>query len=370
MKVSFSKENMLYGIQKVDKAVSNKTTLPILTGICFETVDNSTLKLSATDLEIGIECSIKCNVEKPGAVVLSASMFSEIIKKLPEQEISLEVTDNHKAKITCGNSYFNISGSSIEDFPKLPEIKQEKVIKISQGLFKDMIKQTIFAVSTDETRHVLMGELLEINNDSLKLVALDGYRIAIREGKGEDALNIERDIIIPGKTLNEFGKILSSNTDDYFTVSLTDNQIMFDLGDTIVVSRLLDGEFVNYEQVIPQEFNTVVKVNRNGIINSIDRAYLVAREGKGNNLIKIEIRDGVINITSNSEIGEVKEQVEAEVSGEDLVIAFNSKYIMDALKATDSDEVVMQFINEVNPCVIKPMDVNNQLNLVLPVKIR
>lgn len=370
MRILFTKENMLYGLQRVEKAVSSKTTLPILTGICFETVDSTKLRLMATDLEIGIECIIPCAVENQGAVVLSASMFSEIIKKLPEEEIILEVGEKNKTTITCGNSLFNIAGSSVEDFPRLPDIKEEKIIKISQGLFKDMIWQTIFAVSTDETRHILMGELFEIRSEKIKLVALDGYRIAIREGRGESSLNLERDVIIPGKTLNEFAKILSPDNDKYFTVSLTENQVLFDMGDTRVVSRLLDGEFVNYNQVIPRQFNTVAEVNRSSIINSIERAYLIARESKGNNLIRLKIDNGSITITSNSDIGEVREQVEARTSGDDLMIAFNSKYLLDALKATDSEEVKMEFINEVNPCVVKPLNVDNQLNLVLPVKIR
>ncbi len=370
MKILFTRESMLYGLQRVEKAVASKTTLPILTGICFETLNSTKLRLIATDLEIGIECIIPCVVENHGAVVLPASMFSEIIKKLPEEEITLEVGEKNKTVITCKNSLFNIAGSSVEDFPRLPDIKEEKIIKISQGLFYDMIRQTIFAVSTDETRQILIGELFEIRNERIKLVALDGYRIAVREGRGESSLNLERDVIIPGKTLNEFAKILSPNNDEYFTVSLTGNQILFDMGDTRVVSRLLHGEFVNYNQVIPQQFNTVVEVNKSSIINSIERAYLVAREGRGNNLIKLKIDDEGITITSNSDIGEVREQVKARTSGDSLMIAFNSKYLLDALKATDSEEVKMEFINEVNPCIVKPLNLNNQLNLVLPVKIR
>lgn len=372
MKIKCNKEDMLFGIQTVQKAVSTKSTLKILTGILIKTLDDNHVKLTATNLELTIETKVKAEIIEHGSVVISSKLISEIVRKLPEENIFINSDENNVVFINSGKSEFKLSGMSSEDFPEVPQIVNKGFFSISQNLFKDMIRQTVFAVSEDETKQVLMGECLQIKNNSFRLVALDGYRIALREGEGINSYNDEfvKQLIIPGKTMNELMKILSSSDEDNFIISSTDNEILFDLGDTRVISRLIDGKYINYESFIPTDFNTCVSIEKDRIIDCLDRAYIMARESSGNNLIKLDIKDNLMYIVSNSDIGGVIEELEIKKQGEDIEIAFNSIYLLDALKSIDSLEVVMKFINNVSPCIIVPSEMENQLNLVLPVKLR
>jgi DNA polymerase-3 subunit beta len=369
MKVSCIREDLLNCIQIVQKAVPGRSTIPILMGILVETVGGNTLKLTGTDLKLGIESTLPCKVINDGSIVLPSHIFGELVRKLPDEEIIFTGEENNKILFECGKSRFNLAGSPAEDYPSMPVIKEENFIHMSQNLFRNMIRQTNFAVSEDETKNVLTGQLLQIRGDSIRLVALDGFRIALVDGKGKNDKQNEIDVIIPGKTLNEFSKILSSRDSDEFSISLTENQILFDLGSTRVISRLIDGEYLKYEKVLPEDFKTTVIIDKNSLINSIDRAYLLAREEKGNNLIKMNIDGNNLVITSNSEAGNVYEQIEIEKEGDDQEIAFNSRYIMDALRSIDTEKVIMKFINNISPCIIKPFGLENQLNMVLPVMI-
>ncbi len=369
MKIICSKSDLINCIHTVQKAVSSRTTMDIITGILVKTLDENTLKLTATDLKLGIESQIPCRVIEEGSIVLPSNIFGELIRKFPEEEITITTSKNNTALIECDNSRFNISGMPSEDFPKLPDITEDKFVNISHNLFKTMVRQTNFAVSEDETRGILTGQLLEIKEDKIRLVALDGFRISIADGEAQNLKENDTEIIIPGKTLNEFSKILSYKDSDQFSISLTDNQILFDLGNTKVISRIIDGEYLRYEKVIPDEFKTIVTCDKNVIVDSIDRAYLLAKEEKGNYLIKIKIEGNNIIITSNSDIGNVYEQIVVEKEGLDLEIAFNSRYILEALKSIESEKLTLKLISSLSPCIITPSDSTKQLNMVLPVRL-
>ncbi|MBS4534945.1 DNA polymerase III subunit beta [Clostridium sp. D2Q-14] len=364
MKIRIPQKNLSKHINIVQKGISSKTTLPILDGILIEAYDNY-LKLTGTDLELGIETKIKCEIIEEGKIVIPSRIFGDIIKKLPNNDINLETDLDYNIHIVCDNSEFNILGNSADEYPELPEINDEKSFKIPKDLLKNMIRQTVFATAQDETRPILTGALLEVKNNNATLVALDGYRLALKNS----SISYDSDIkvVIPGKTLNEVNRILDDE-DNNIKIMFTSSHILFNLGDTIINSRLLEGQFLNYKDIIRNEYKSQVIVKTNDIKESIERASLLAREGK-NNLVKFDIKDDKMVITSNSEIGNVHEDVNIELEGEDIVIAFNSKYILEGLKVIDSDEVIMNFISNVNPCIMKPKEDENYTYLILPVRL-
>ena len=350
-------------IDTVQKAASSKTTYPILEGILIRTNNNSVI-FTATDLDLGIETTIEANVSKKGSIVLNSKLLGEIIRKLPSDMIALELDENN-VHITCQKSEFVIVGNSPDDFPALPTINENAMYEISQDVLKNMIKQTIFAIAQDETRPILTGVLFEVKDGKLSFVALDGYRLALKSYNIDNNSTINA--VIPGKTLNEIYKILelSENT---VKITFTTNHILFNLGNTKIISNLLQGEFINYKQIIPNEYRLKIKVKRNEILDSIERASLLAREGK-TNLIKFEIKDNKMSITSNSQMGKVYEEVDIELEGEGLKIQFNSRYFIDVLRIIDSDEIYLEFSTSVSPCLIKKIDNTDFLYLVLPVRL-
>ncbi|WP_425449240.1 DNA polymerase III subunit beta [Dethiothermospora halolimnae] len=364
MKIKIDQKQLSKCIGIVQKAISTKTTLPILEGILIETIDNR-LKITATDLELGIESYIDCEVIEEGSFVVTAKIFGDIIRKLPNETVDIEVKENYNIEINCGHSKFNLIGQPSEEYPQLPKISDEVSFDIPQDLLKIMIKQTIFATAQDETRPILTGALLEISNNSATLVALDGYRLAVKKV----SINCNEDIkvVIPGKSLNELSKILEDDEND-INIKFTKGHIIFNLGDTVISSRLLEGQFLNYKDIIRNEYNSKVVVNTNDIKQSIERASLLVKEGK-NNLIKFSVSDDKMLITSNSEIGNVHEEVPIKLEGNDVEIAFNSKYILDGIRVIDSKEIIMNFVSDINPCIINPTEDNKYTYLILPVRL-
>lgn len=364
MKIKISQNTLSKYISIVQKGISSKTTLPILNGILVEAY-NDKLKLTGTDLELGIETKLDCEIIEEGKIVISSKIFGDIIRKLPSDDVSIEVDPNHNIHIACGHSEFNILGHPAEEYPELPNINDESSFEIPKDLLKNMIRQTVFATAQDETRPILTGALLEVKDNNAALVALDGYRLALKNSSIPYDNNIK--VVIPGKTLNEVSRILDDE-DNNVKVMFASSHILFNLGDTIINSRLLEGQFLNYKDIIRNEYKSRVIVKTKDIKESIERASLLAREGR-NNLVKFDIKDEKLVITSNSEIGNVHEDIDIELEGDDIVIAFNSKYILDGLKVIDSDEVVLNFISNVNPCIIKPKEDENYTYLVLPVRL-
>ena len=366
MKFSCSQQDLSKALNTVSKAVTSRTTIPILKGILLE-VDGNTLKLSASDLDLSIERIIEVTAEEEGSVVVSARLFSDIIRKLPNEEIMIEEQENKSIVIKCLSSEFTIVGQPADDFPNIGEIQEEKKLFLEKDILKDMIKKTSFAASIDESKGIIVGVLIEMEEESLNMVALDGFRMAITR---ETMKNEEKKrIIISARILNEINKIITENEENKeIYMILEDKKAFFLLEDTKIVLRLLEGDFIKYNDILPKENKCRITVSRTDLLNSIERASLLAKEGK-NNLIKMSIFRDKIIITSRSEEGNVKEEVFVEKEGEDLDIGFNSKYILDVLKVVTDESMIMEFNTSVSPCLIKPVEGRAYEYLVLPVRI-
>jgi DNA polymerase-3 subunit beta len=363
MRILTTKNHLLESINIVEKAVPSKTTLPILEGILF-TAESGRLILTATDLELGIETNLEVDVLEPGSLVMAADTIGNIVRKLPDADVEIATKDGFII-IKSEGTEIEILGLPQEEFPKLPEVDKEFELSMPDSSLKEMIRQTIFAVSNDEIRPILTGALLEVTGDRVTMAALDGYRMAVKSCNLLSDTNIKA--VIPGKTLMELGKIIEEK-DEVIHIFVSKNQVLFNLGDTTIISRLLEGEFVNYKQLIPNEHNIKIKIEKAKLLEACDRAALFAKDsGK---TIRFEIFDDILNIRSNSEKGNVHEEMKIEKSGGDIEIAFNPRYILEALKVINSEEVEVEFTTNVSPSIIRPSKDTGFLYLVLPVRRR
>lgn len=364
MKLLIEKNILQDAISDVQKSITGKSTLPILQGI-YIIAKNNMLTLIGSDIEVSIETKIPANIIEEGEVVLDSRLFGEIIRKLPNDTIEINTNSNMEVEIKCQKSNVQLVYLNPDEYPSLPVVDEDVVLSIDQKTLKNMIKSTIFAIAQDDTRPILTGILLEIKENKLNMVALDGFRVALK------CENIDckysREAVIPGKTLNEVSKILK-DTDENVQITFTKNHILFNFGNTKVISRLLEGEFIKYKSIIPKEHNLKVVVNKNEILGCIERASLMAKEGN-TNLVKFDISDDTLIVTSNSQLGKVREEMQIILQGSSLKIAFNSKYLIDVFKNMDEEELVMEFTSSVNPCVIKNKNIDNCVYLLLPVRV-
>ena len=374
MKITILKSYLNESIQHVAKAISNRTTIPILTGVKID-ARSSGVTLTGSDTDISIQSFIPLedngleviNIEQPGSVVLPSKFFIEIIKKLPSETIEIEVKDHFQTSIRSGNSDIQMVGLDPEEYPLLPNIDQTVSISILSDVLKTMIRQTTFAVSTNEATSVLTGVLWSMREDSLKLIACDRHRLATRETKMQLDSITQNQVVISGKTLNELSKILP---DQNILVSIiaSDNQVLFKLGRVLFYSRILDGTYPDTSRLIPQTFQTELVVNTRELTNAMDRANLLSREEK-TNIVKLTIKeDQTLEISSSSsELGKVTETIASKsLSGELLRISFNSKFMLDALKVIDSEDVHLGFTGPMSPIIIRPEDGPSLLQLILP----
>jgi DNA polymerase III subunit beta len=364
MKFKCEKSKLQEAISIAQKAVTAKSTMPVLEGIYIKAEANE-ITLIGTDTDLSIETKLSANVEEKGRVVVDSKLFGEIIRKLPNDEIEITTIDNNAIEIHCQKSTFNLLHMNAEDYPSLPSINEDMIFPISQNVLKNMIRGTIFAIAQDETRPILTGVLFEVKDRKLNLVALDGYRLALRSELLEADYTISS--VIPGKTLSEVSKILEDN-DEIANITFTRNHILFNLGKTKIISRLLEGEFIKYGSIIPTEYNLSITAKRGELLNCIERASLMAKEGN-TNLIKLNIEEDNLVITSNSQLGKVREELNIILQGESLQIAFNSKYLIDMLKIMEEEEIVMEFSSSVSPCIVRSKGVENCKYLVLPVRL-
>ncbi len=363
---SCEKQKFLEGITIVQKAITGKSTNPILEGI-FISANDSELTLIGSDTDVSIQTKVEANVIENGEIVIDAKIFAEIIRKLPNAIIKIETMENKILHITCEQSMFDLVYMNTDEFPQLPKINEDLKISVNQSILKNMIKGTSFAIAQDETRPILQGILFEVKNKTLNLVALDGYRLAIRSEFLDTDLDIE--VVIPGKTLNEVSKILE-DTDEIVYVTFTNNHILFNLEKTKIISRLLEGKFINYTSLLPQEHKLLVKVDRSKLQNSIERASLMGKDENGNtNLVKLNFTQDNLIISSNSQLGKVREEIAIKLQGEEIKIAFNSRYLIDVLKNIESEEVIMKMTSGITPCVIEEDNNDNAKYLVLPVRL-
>ncbi len=358
------KQLILEGISIVQKAITGKSTVPILEGIYINATSEG-LTLIGSDMDVSIETKVDADVLEIGSIVIDAKIFGEIIRKLPNSTIKIETIENQLIKITCEKSVFDVVYMNSNEFPALPNINEDLKISVNQNILKNMIKGTSFAIAQDETRPILQGILFEVKNKNLNLVALDGYRLAVRSEFLDSDINIE--VVIPGKTLNEVSKILE-DVDNMVEITFTNNHILFNLEKTKIISRLLEGKYINYNSLLPQEHKLLVTVNRQELQNSIERASLMAKDGN-TNLIKLEIQQDNLVITSNSQLGKVREDISMKLQGDQIQIAFNSRYLLDVLKNMEEDEVVLKMTSGVSPCVIEEQNNENAKYLVLPVRL-
>ena len=360
------KQEILEGISIVQKAITGKSTMPILEGIYIKTNEmESSLTLIGSDMDVSIQTTVNANIIEQGSIVIDAKIFGEIIRKLPNSTIKIETIENQVIRITCEKSVFDVVYMNTNEFPELPEINEDLKISVNQNILKNMIKGTSFAIAQDETRPILQGILFEVKNKNLNLVALDGYRLAIKSEFLDSDIEIE--VVIPGKTLNEVSKILE-DVDDIVDITFTNNHILFNLEKTKIISRLLEGKFINYNSLLHQEHKLSLSVNRQELQNSIERASLMAKDGN-TNLIKLDIQQDNLIISSNSQLGKVREEISMKLQGDEIQIAFNSRYLLDVLKNMEEDEVVMKMTSSISPCVIEEKNNENAKYLVLPVRL-
>ena len=365
MKIICNQKLLAHKIGIAQKAINGKATLELLKGLLL-TAKHDQLKLTGYDLEIGIETYAQSEVIEEGEIVVNARLFGDIIRKLPDSFVEIETDNDNNIYINCVNSRFKIKGDSAVEYPKLPDVNKNELYDIPQDLLKNMIKQTVFAISQDQTKPILMGELLEIGNGNISLVAIDGYRLAVR---ASELSGVEEDVkvIIPGKTLHDVNGLLASEG-DFIKIGFDEKNAIFILDETKIVTRLLDGEFIDYNKLCPREYNSKIKLKTRDLLNSIERASLLS-QSELNNLIKLSIRDSVMAITSNNEKGNVYEEVALSLEGDYLDIAFNSRYLLEGLKNIDSEEIFIEFTTNINPCIIRPADDVKYTYLLLPVRI-
>ncbi|MGG7179190.1 DNA polymerase III subunit beta [Clostridium paraputrificum] len=358
------KQKLQEGILIAQKAITGKSTMPILEGIYINATKDG-LTLIGSDMDVSIETKVNADVIEEGSVVIDSKIFGEIIRKLPNSDVRIEVIENDTVQISCQKSVFNVVFMNAEEFPSLPSIDEEKQIEVPQNILKNMIKSTSFAIAQDETRPILQGILFEIKDKKLNLVALDGYRLAIKSEYLDSDFDIE--VVIPGKTLNEVAKILE-DIDSQVNITFTNNHILFNLKQARIISRLLDGKYVNYNSLLPQEHKLTLSVDKQELQNGIERASLMAKEGNSN-LVKLEVQEENLIITSNSQLGKVREEVGINLQGEGIQIAFNSRYLLDVLKNMEDDKVIMEMTSSVSPCIIKAKETDSYKYLVLPVRL-
>ena len=367
MRFSCSQSTLVKALNIVSKAVTSRTTIPILKGILIKVDEEGFITMSSSDLDISIEDKFEVVDFEPGEIVVQAKLFGDIIRKLPSEIIYIEENEGNLI-IRSTSSEFNIVGSPSDEFPKINLGEQAERITFDKELLKEMIKKTSFAASVDESRGVITGVLLEMKEDSLNMVALDGFRMAVSREYVKNGK--EQNIIIPARTLNEVAKIISESETEEENVDLLLNEkrAVFVIGNIKVVVRLLDGEYVKYNDILPKESQLRIVLNRNNFMEAIERASLFAKVGK-NNLIKLNIMENELEITSKSEEGNVRENVYISREGKDLIIGFNSKYLLDSLKAVEDENISMLFNTPISPCLIRPLEGNEYEYLVLPVRI-
>ena len=370
MKIICDKDKILKAINSVTKAVASKTTMPILEGILIQTNDKE-VKLTTYDLEIGIEYIVEAQVEEQGATVVNAIMFSEIIRKLPDTEIKIYINDKNLLVIECEGSLYKLATMNPNEFPELPQINVENSIELEQNALKEMIRKTLFAVSTEENRPIFTGCLFEVVDNKLNLVAVDGFRLAWKSKYLQTKVN-NFSAVIPGRTLNEINKIILDNFDT-IQIGIAKNQALFEMENCKIVTRLLDGEFLNYSNVIPSMWDTRIRVNKSNMQNCFERVSLISSssiEREKKYPVKVSIDIGKVVISCTNQTGDAKEEMYVSTEGKNLEAGFNPKYFLDAFRAIDDEEVFIDFGTSISPCIIRPVDNGDYIYMILPIRMK
>lgn len=363
MKLLCSKANLLKGVNIVLKAVPTRTTLPILECVLID-ASSSEIKLTANDMELGIETIIEGDIQESGVIALDAKIFSEIVRKLPDNEVCIETDDKCMTTISCEKSKFNILGKLGDDFSAIPYVERKNPIIISQFTLKETIHQTIFSIADNENNKVMTGELFEINENLMRVVSLDGHRISIRNVQLKNSYPFKK-VIVPGKTLQEISKIIPGSTDHDVQIYISSNHIIFEFDTTTVVSRLIEGEYFRIDHMLSTNYETKININKKELYGCIDRSTLLVKEGDKKPII-MSVTDGNMELRMTSTLGNMKEEIDIKKDGKDIVIGFNPKFFIDALRVINEEEITMYMVNPKAPCFIKDLE-NTFIYVILPV---
>ncbi len=371
MKIVCSQADLLKGVQSVQAIISSRASLPVLSNILLETQKDK-LKLAATDLEVGIKTEIPTEILKEGSITIPAKILFDIVRELPNQDIQLEVTNEYKIILSCGKIIFKIMGLPKDEFPIIPDFKEDNAFTISAGLLKEMIQKTIFAISNDETRYILTGVLVQTSNGNMEMIATDGRRLSyINGGKLDKQGKNKLDVIVPSKALREASRLIGekeTGDKDLVKIELTENQIALKLDSTVLVSRLVEGKFPNYKQVIPKDHSTSVTLDTEKLLNAVKRVSLLSPEKAES--VKLQfIKEKLIISSMAQGLGEAQEELEIDYKGANLETAYNPKYLMDVLKVIKAGQIEVELSNAMSPGVIKPKSGEEYLYVIMPMRL-
>ncbi len=375
MEFKCERSGLYQGVQNVERIVSTRSTLPIIGNILLE-ASKSKLKISANNLEIGMEVFVKATIDEEGAILVPAKIFSGIVSKLPDTDITIKTMEKGIVKISYKQSNFNINGLSPDEFPALPKIKEGKSFTIDAAAFSEMIDQTVFSVSMSEEKYVLSGVLMEfgksqISGDSsnIRMVSTDGYRLSKRGTKLSATITLESGVIVPAKALSEVARIIQSDPNGSVEVTLGADHIAFGYKDTYIVSRLIQGQFPDYKQVIPKGSEIKVNMNTKTFLSAIERAAVIASSSA--NIIRLEVKGGKMYVIASApDVGNVNEVIEAEIKGGDkATVAFNVRLIMDALKVIKEEKIVLELSGPLSPGLMRPVGGEDFTYIIMPIRV-
>lgn len=364
MKISVARGELLEALSVVGKGLSSRTTLPILSGILISASGEEAV-LQSTDLEVSIRDSLSCNVEKEGQTVVPGRLVTDIVRSLPEAAVTLDATAHDHAVITCGTASFTVRTLSPDDFPKFPEVHADKTASIPTETLVAVVRQVAKAVSRDETRPILTGVLTSIEGDTLRMVATDSYRLAVREVTLESAIAEALEVVVPGKAMEEVPKLAGSA--ETVTLGVSENQVVFEFGRTVYVSRRIEGNFPNYKQLIPKERETVVTVDRNELLEAVKRVSLMAQH---NAPLRLKVTESTLTLSAQTaDVGEAVEDLMVQTEGKDVEIAFNHAFLLDGVAAAMSDQVTVEILSPLKPGLLKPVGDEDLTYLLMPVRL-
>ncbi len=363
MRIRCSQSQLLSGINTVSKAVPSKSSMTILECILF-TADENGIKLTANDMELGIETYIEGEVEVAGTIAIEAKILLNLIRSYSGEDFIIDSDEDNVVHIECGRSNLDISGRSTEEFVLLPELETADPIEISQFSLKELIRQTIFSISDNDTNKIMTGELFEIKGDQFKVVSLDGHRISVRNITLKNSYD-DKSVIVPGKTLQELSKIIPGDVDKDVSIFLCENHVIFEYESVKVVSRIIEGNYFKIDQMISNDYETKIDVSKKELLEVINRSTFLVKEGDKKPIV-LNVTDESLTLSITSSIGSMKDDIDIEKSGKDIMIGFNPKFLIDALRVIDDETVTLYMVNPKAPCIIKNDD-GSYLYLILPV---
>ncbi len=363
MKFVCTRDNLVKGVSIVARAVPSRTTMPILECILIDATGRD-IVLMANDMELGIKTVIEGSVLEHGRIAIDARFFFEIIRKLPDSDVTIESDNDYRTSIVSEYAHFHIVGKSADDFTEIPSVEKKDALLMSQFTLRDIVRQTIFSIADNENNPVMTGELFEVHGNRMRLVSLDGHRISIRNVELKDNYG-DYKVIVPGKAMQEISRILQGGVDDEVFIYISDNYILFEFDRTSVVSRLVEGEYFAIEHMITSSYETKVIVNKQVLTDCLDRSTLLIREGEKKPFI-MDIKDGNMRVLMNTYAGSMEESIQITKEGRDIMIGFNPKFFLEALRVIDDEEVALYLMNPKAPCFIRD-DAENYNYMILPV---